>query len=140
MIRHPEIYQTQPLQPAGGISARDQAYVKQLYPQQGPVSGFPELKLMQSMPLNIAPGQQIDLRLLPNRSRNYDIRTFGTSDTVIVFFEDVNGDLKYRGGDDDSGEDRNAHLKVRLSRNQKYVLRVRLYYADHAGETAVMWW
>ena len=140
LIRHPEIYQTQPLQPAGGISARDQAYVKQLYPQQGPVSGFPELKLMQSMPLNIAPGQQIDLRLLPNRSRNYDIRTFGTSDTVIVFFEDVNGDLKYRGGDDDSGEDRNAHLKVRLSRNQKYVLRVRLYYADHAGETAVMWW
>jgi hypothetical protein len=140
LIKHPEIYQTQPLQPAGGLSARDQAYVKQLYPQQGPVSGFPELKLMQSMPLNIIPGQQIDVRLLPSRSRNYEIRTFGTSDTVIVLFEDVNGDLKYRGGDDDSGEDRNAHLKVRLSRDQKYVLRVRLYYADHAGETAVMWW
>ena len=48
--------------------------------------------------------------LLPKRSRNYEIRTLGTSDTVIVLFEDVNGELKYRGGDDDSGEDRNAYL------------------------------
>jgi hypothetical protein len=140
LITQPEIYKTQPLQPAGGLSARDQAYVKQLYPLQGPVTGFPELKLMQSMPLHIAPGQQLDVRLLPNRSRNYEIRTFGTSDTVIVLFEDVNGELKYRGGDDNSGEDRNAYLKLRLSRDRKYVLRVRLYYADHAGETAVMWW
>ena len=140
LILKPEIYQTQPLQPAGGLSARDRAYVKQLYPPQSPVASFPELKLMQSMPLNIAPGQQLDLRLLPDRSRTYDIRTFGTSDTVIVLFEDVNGELKYRGGDDDSGEDRNASLKLRLSRGGKYVLRVRLYYADHAGETAVMWW
>jgi hypothetical protein len=140
LIQIPEIYKTQPLQPAGGLSARDQAYVKQLYPSQSPVSDFPELKLMQSMPLNIAPGQQLDLRLLPNRSRIYEIQTFGISDTVIVLFEEVNDELKYRGGDDDSGEERNASLRLRLSRNQQYVLRVRLYYADHAGETAVMWW
>ena len=140
LIRTPEVYQTQPLQPAGGLSARDQTYVKQLYPSQSPVASFPELKLMQSMPLNIPPGQQLDFKLLPNRSRNYEIRTFGTSDTVIVLFENVNGDLKYRGGDDDSGEDRNASLKLRLSRGAQYVLRVRLYYADRAGETAVMWW
>ena len=43
-------------------------------------------------------------------------------------------------GDDDSGEDYNAYLQLRLSRGEKYVLRLRLYYADHAGETAVMWW
>ncbi|MEN6373390.1 MAG: M12 family metallopeptidase [Smithella sp.] len=140
LIQVPEIYKTQPLQPAGGLSARDQTYVKQLYPSQSPVSDFPELKLTQSMPLNISPGQQLDLRLSPTRSRNYEIRTFGTSDTVIVLFEDVNGELKYRGGDDDGGEDRNAYLKLRLSRDSKYVLRVRLYYADQAGETAVMWW
>lgn len=140
LIKQPEIYQTQPLQPAGGLSARDQAYVKQLYPAQGPVSSFPELKLVESMPLSIAPGQQLDVRLLPTRSRTYEIRTFGTSDTVMVLFEDVNGSLKYRGGDDDSGEDRNAYMKLRLLRDHKYVLRVRLYYADRSGETAVMWW
>ena len=140
LIKLPAIYQSQPLQPAGGLSARDTTYVKQLYPAQGPVTGFPELKLMESRPLNIGAGQQIDLRLLPARSRNYELRTFGISDTVMVLFEDVGGELKYRGGDDDSGEDRNAYLKLRMSRGKKYVLRLRLYYADHAGETAVMWW
>jgi hypothetical protein len=140
LIKVPTRYQTQPLQPAGGLSARDRSYVKQLYPGQGPVAGFPELKLVQSHPLNIGPGQQVDLRLLPKRSRVYEIKTFGASDVVIVLFEDVNGEMKYLGGDDDSGEDRNAYLKLRLSRGKKYVLRLRLYYADHAGETAVMWW
>ncbi len=140
LIKVPTQFQTQPLQPAGGLSARDKSYVKQLYPGQGPVAGFPELKLMESRPLNIGAGQQVDLRLLPKRSRLYEIRTFGESDVVIVLFEDVNGEMKYRGGDDDSGEDRNAYLKLRLSRGKKYVLRLRLYYADHSGETAVMWW
>lgn len=140
LIKVPAKYQTQALQPAGGLSARDQAYAKELYPPQGPVSGFPELKLLESRKLAIAAGQQLDVRLLPKRSRVYEIQTFGASDVVIVLFEDVAGSLKYLGGDDDSGEDRNAYLKLRLSRGKKYVLRLRLYYADHAGETAVMWW
>ena len=95
---------------------------------------------MASRPLQLAAGQQVDLRLLPSRSRLYEIQTFGTSDMVLVLFEDVGGQMKYLGGDDDSGEDRNAYLKLRMARGKKYVLRLRLYYADHAGETAVMWW
>ncbi len=140
LIKEPAKYQSQNLEPAGGLSARDKTYAIELYPTQGPITGFPELKLLESRPLNIKPGEQIDVRLLPTRSRNYEIKTFGTSDIVMVLFEDVNGDLKYRGGDDDSGEERNAYLKVRLARERKYVLRVRLYYADRSGETAVMWW
>lgn len=140
LIKVPVQYQTQPLVPAGGLSARDHSYVKQLYPGQGAVSGFPELKLMESRPLKIAAGQQVDLRLLPTRSRAYEIQTFGISDVVLVLFEEVGEQMKYLGGDDDSGENRNAYLKLRLARGKKYVLRLRLYYADHAGETAVMWW
>lgn len=140
LIKQPARYLTEPLQPAGGLSARDITYVRQLYPPQAPVADFPELKLLQSMPLNITAGQQVDVRLLPTRSRNYEIRTLGAADTVMVLFEDVDGELKYRGGDDDGGEDRNAYLKLRMSRGKQYVLRVRLYYADHAGETAVLWW
>lgn len=140
LIKVPERFLTQALKPAGGLSARDKTYVKQLYPGQGPVADFPVLKLMESRPLNIAPGQQVDLRLVPQRTRYYEIKTFGMSDAVIVLFEDVNGQMKYLGGDDDSGEDRNAYMKFRLSRGRKYVLRLRLYYADRAGETAVMWW
>jgi hypothetical protein len=66
--------------------------------------------------------------------------TFGKSDTVIVLFEEVNGELRYKTGDDDSGEERNAHLKTKLFKGRKYVLRVRLYYSDRADETAVMMW
>jgi hypothetical protein len=140
LIKVPTRFQTQALRPAGGLSARDRSQVRQLYPAQGPVSGFPDLQLMQSRPLNIGSGEQIDLRLSPKRSRVYEIRTFGVSDVVIVLFENVAGELKYLGGDDDSGEDRNAYMKLRLSRGRKYVLRLRLYYAHHAGETAVLWW
>lgn len=140
LIKVPVRFQTQPLQPAGGLSAHDKLHVRQLYPAQDPVATFPELTLMQSRPLSIAAGGQVDLRLSPPRSRLYEIRTFGVSDMVMVLFEDVDGEMKYLGGDDDSGEDRNAHMKLRLSRGKKYVLRLRLYYAHHAGETAVLWW
>ena len=50
----------------------------------------------------------------PDATRKYEIRTFGTSDTVMVLFEDENGELRYLAGDDDSGEDYNAHLQVKL--------------------------
>lgn len=140
LIQSPSRYQTQPLQPAGGLSARDKTYALQLYPGQGPVSSFPELQLMLSRPLSLAPGQQLDLRLTPARSRVYELKTFGSADVVIVLFEQVGSALKYLGGDDDSGGDRNAYLRLRLQRGKQYVLRLRLYYADHAGETAVMWW
>jgi hypothetical protein len=140
LIRQPQRYQTEPLRPQGGLSARDVSYVKQLYPPMGPVSDHPELKLLESRHMNLRAGEQLDLRLSPKSSRWYEIRTFGASDTVIVLYEQVNGELKYRGGDDDSGEDRNAYLRVRMGRDRTYVLRIRLYYADRPGETGVMWW
>jgi hypothetical protein len=140
LIKQPAKYLTQPLQPAGGLSAHDVAQVKQIYPSLGPQNKYPELAVAQSYPLRIAAGEQVDLLIKPKRSRTYQVGTFGEADTVIVLYEQVNGELKYRGGDDDGGEDRNALLKLRMSRNSTYVLRVRLYYAAYAGETAVMWW
>jgi hypothetical protein len=140
LIKQPAKYLTQPLQPAGGLSARDVVQVKQIYPPLGPQNKYPELAVAQSHPLRIAAGEQVDLLIKPRRSRIYQIGTFGEADTVIVLYEEVNGELKYRGGDDDGGEDRNALLRLRMSRNSTYVLRVRLYYAAYAGETAVMWW
>jgi hypothetical protein len=59
---------------------------------------------------------------------------------VIVLFEDVDGELRYVAGDDDSGEDRNALLRVKLFRGRTYVLRIRLYSSWESGETAVMHW
>lgn len=128
------------LQPAGGLSARDQAWLKEIYPKLGGTNTFPELKLLESRLLSIKAGQQIDLRLNPGATRTYEMRTFGTSDTLMVLFEDTGGELRYRAGDDDSGEDRNAYIRRRLYKGRKYVMRLRLYWADRAGETGVMWW
>jgi hypothetical protein len=140
LIQQPEKYRVEPLQPAGGLSARDIAQVRKIYPGQPPVDELGELALAESRRLQIAAGQQVDLRVTPQRTRLYQIATFGEADTLLAVFEDVAGELKFRGGDDDSGEDRNAQLKLRLLRGHSYVLRVRLYYAAAADETAVMWW
>lgn len=126
--------------PPGGLSARDKAWLKEIYPKLGGPATFPELKLLESRRLSIKAGQQIDLRLNPTATRTYEMRTFGTSDTLMVLFEDTGGELRYREGDDDSGEDRNAYIERRLYKGRKYVLRIRLYHADRPGETGVMWW
>jgi hypothetical protein len=140
MILVPEKYRSEPLVPAGGLSARDRTWARELYPTLGATESLPELGLLKSELLQVRPGQQRDLRLLPQSSRYYEMRTFGASDTVMVLFEDANGEMRYRGADDDSGEERNAYMRIRLIKGRKYVLRLRLYYADRAGETAVMWW
>jgi hypothetical protein len=56
----------------------------------------------------------------------------------MVLFEDDGNAPFYIDGDDDSGFDRNALIRERLYRGRSYILRVRLYYSDIAGETAVL--
>ncbi len=98
----------------------------------------PELLPFESRRLALAPGQQANFRIKPAMSRRYTMQTFGTSDSVMVLFEKRGGELEYLAGDDDGGEDRNALIRYRLDRNKEYVLRLRLYFAQMAGEMAVM--
>jgi hypothetical protein len=58
----------------------------------------------------------------------------------MVLFEDEDGHLRYRTGDDDSGEETNASIRFKLIKGHEYVLRIRLYYRNRSGETAVMMW
>ena len=138
LIKDPETYRNG-LNPAGSLSERDKAWVRTFYPALT-ADDYSELRLMQSVTLNIGPGGQSNFVIRPEATRKYEIRTFGASDTVMVLFEDDNGELRYLAGDDDSGEDYNASLQVKLLKGRRYVLRVRLYYEDRAGETAVMMW
>jgi hypothetical protein len=55
----------------------------------------------------------------------------------MVLFEEAGSESIYIQGDDDSGFERNALIRERLYRGREYILRVRLYYSDIAGETAV---
>jgi hypothetical protein len=139
LILQPEQFRTQPLRPAGGLSARDLSWVRAFYPAED-TQELPELLPFQSRELAILPGQQRDFVLRPAATREYTLQTFGASDTVMVLFERADGQLRYQAGDDDSGEDRNATLQLKLFQGREYVLRVRLYFSQGSGETAVMMW
>lgn len=127
------------LTPHGGLSPHDIAQAKIFYPPQDDTTN-PELKPFRSQVMTLAPAQQANFNVLPTATRNYMFQTFGGSDTVMVLFEDVGGDLRYVKGDDDSGVDRNAQFTVRLSAGRKYVLRIRLYANTDSGEFGVMMW
>ncbi len=137
LIIEPERFQNG-LTPNPGLSEKDISQVKLFYPELE--TTFPELKLLESQLLSIIPGQQKNFVVYPDSSRDYNFRTFGNSDTVMVLFEQDGDDLHYLEGDDDSGTDRNAHFTVRLLKDRKYLLKIRLYYNFSSGNTAVMMW
>ena len=116
---------------ADGVSGRDR-----FYPELDDDRNK-ELKAFESQRLLIGPGEQIDFRIRPDFTREYVIQTFGVSDTVMVLFDANDGDPSYIDGDDDSGWDRNAGIVHRLYRGREYILRIRLYYVDIGGQTAV---
>jgi hypothetical protein len=126
--------------PAGGLSARDRQWILKFYPQLGPPTTFPTLQPLQSVPLALAPAQQANFLFKPTQTREYEFRTFGASDTLIALYEGPGGSGPALAEDDDSGEGRNAYFKVTLTKGRTYVVRVRLYYAEEEGETAIMAW
>lgn len=138
LIMEPKKYKNG-LSPNPGLSRKDIAQVKLFYPVLE--KKFPELKPLVSQVLSIKQGEQKNFQITPSSSREYNFRTFGDSDTVMVLFEDDGkDDLHYVKGDDDSGTNLNAQFKVRLIKNRKYLLKIRLYYKNSAGNTAVMFW
>ena len=59
---------------------------------------------------------------------------------MLVLFETTPGGNVQIAGDDDSGVDRNALIKMRLNKGRTYQIGIRLYYADAQAETSVMVW
>ena len=91
-----------------------------------------------SQPLALRAGEQVNFTIDPQSTRQYVMQTFGQSDTVVVLFEDQNGDLRYVAGDDDSGTSLNARIQTKLYKGRRYVLRIRLYTSSATGGGAVM--
>ncbi|HEY0075673.1 MAG TPA: M12 family metallopeptidase [Abditibacteriaceae bacterium] len=127
------------LQPAGGLSARDVQWVKTFYPPLTP-SNYINLPTLNSVPLKVADDGQANYVIKPDQTRFYEMRTFGESDSVMVLFEEIKGALHFVAGDDDSGTEKNAYLRVRLRKGQKYVLRVRVMYVEPETNAAIMLW
>jgi hypothetical protein len=142
LIISPKEYQAG-LQPAGGLSAKDKEFVLDWYPS---IAGtMPVIEPFQSHSEDLAAGGQLNLRLRPPASREYQIQTFGRNDTVMVLFEQTGSgedpdDLVYLAGDDDAAQDRNAVLTQKLITGRSYVLRLRCLYPGGSGTVAVMYW
>jgi len=84
--------------------------------------------------------EQVDFVIKPRSTRNYSIRTFRESGTILVLFEEDDGELRYRSADDDSGRDYNARIRYRLFKGHRYVIRARLFYQHLEGQFAMMMW
>lgn len=138
LILEPARFHGEGLRPAGGLSSFDRNWVVESYP--GTAGRIARLEVGMSQRLELAKGQTRVFEFSPASTRTYSIGTFGTSDTVLVLFEVTPLGNVQIAGDDDSGEDRNAQLQVRLQSGRTYQVGVRLYYADRPGETALMVW
>lgn len=152
LIKEPPKYRNG-LNPNPGLSQRDINQVKLFYPslsvdppappdpvEPDPPIVIPKLAPSKSEHLSIKAGDQIDFSIEPDSTDKYTIQTFGISDTLLVLFEDVDGDLKFIAGDDDSGTNNNALIKAGLDEGKKYILKVRLYHENIEGDTTVMMW
>jgi hypothetical protein len=137
LISEPAEYR-QGIAPPGTISELDVHWMQSWYP--GGQAAPRALEAFASTPIASRPQEQADFEISPPSTRSYEMGTFGTADTVAVLFEKVDGQLRQLTGDDDSGEDRNARLKVKLFQGREYVLRVRLNWAGRSGQVAVMYW
>ncbi len=138
LIREPAMYRTG-LRPRGGLSADDKTWVKTFYPAMSD-SAHPVLAPFQSTELVGKSGHQSNFRIEPTTSRNYEMRTFGPSDSVMVLYERSGKELVRIAADDDSGEDKNASIKLRLHAGRQYILRVRVMYSEPGEGCSLMVW
>lgn len=137
MILVPEEFRTGPLIPAPGLSARDTAWVGQTYPEISD-EDIAEMKVFKSHCVTLGPGEQFNSSFTPVETRRYSIATFGPTDMVLTLFEKTSDGEQFIGGDDDSGEERNAKLVLRLVKGRTYLIRARQFYSWDRGEAAVM--
>ena len=138
MIREPAEYRDG-LSPTDGLTETDIEEVRKFYP---PMNTRDESKLepFKLEMLSLEPAEQKNYSICPTRTDEYTMQTFGQSDVVMVLFEDVDGELVYLQGDDDSGTALNAKITARLVKNRKYVLRIRMYLNYASGDSAVLLW
>jgi hypothetical protein len=137
LILSPPEYGRDGIFPPGGLSAKDIEYVQKFYPPL-PEQEI-ELKPFVSVPLKLGKDRQQNFKIAPDATRNYSFATFGSSDSVLGLFEIIDGEPRYVKADDDSGEERNATLNIKLFVRRQYILRVRNYH-NRDEQIAVMMW
>jgi len=125
------------ISPQPGLSKRDKAWVKKFYPPLED-DNTQELHLYKTEMININPAEQVNYTFKAPWTGDFEFRTFGQMDTVMVLFEVDGSNELYLSGDDDSGTDFNSYIKIKLVKDRKYSVRLRLYTRSGTGNTSVM--
>ena len=126
------------LTPAGGLSAKDIEWIRKTYPKQA--SALKVLKPFVSESMKIEAGGQVNFAFEPTETRNYTVKTFGSTDAVVVISEESKAGQQYLKGVDDSGEDHNGEIQVRFEKGKSYSLRIRVLYKEPDANAAIMVW
>ena len=138
LILAPAPYQ-QGIFPPGVLSPQDIAGVRSIYPPIKPAT-ITKLSVLQSVPIAALSGGQADFTFTPSISRKYTIQTFGEMDTVMVISEQVKKQAIHLAGDDDSGTDKNARIRLPLVKGRTYLINVRVLFspAQNSGGIVVV--
>ena len=137
LIQQPAQYRNG-ITPAGGLSNKDREYVKVFYPL---LTGdtYTKINLLESKPITALSGEQQDFIFKPKYSKKYKIQTFGNLDTLLVLFEEATANNpEYLSGDDDSGTGNNTSIKIRLLKNRKYIISVRVLFRGGDGSGGIV--
>jgi len=94
LILQPAEFATTGVHPPGGLSDVDEQYMLSWYHALD-TGTLPTLSAFTSVPLALAPGQQVDFAVSPDATRMYTVSTFGASDTVLGLFEEVDGSPRF---------------------------------------------
>jgi len=137
LIAKPERYESEGLVPPAILSKADKEWALKWYPGETD-AGPGELKVFESVAVDLEAGQQVDFRFQPTQSRRHTFATNGATDTLLTLFEEVGGQPRYLAADDDSGQDRNARIRYKLFKGRSYFVRLRLYYPGETGTTSLM--
>jgi Astacin (Peptidase family M12A) len=137
LILAPSPFDKDGINPPGGLSAQDKEFALKFYPPLP--NQLVELKPFISSPLTLAEDRQQNFKIVPDATRSYNFATFGASDSVLGLFEVIDNESRYVKADDDSGEERNATLNLKLFAGREYILRVRTYHNSDEKIAVMMW-
>ncbi len=126
------------LEPAGGLSVQDIKYALNFYPAANPNK---DILVTEGITYDIPvkSSEQQNYIFKPTVSKYYNIQTLGKLDTVMVLSEQLAGKkLQYLSGDDNSGTDNNALIRIKLFRGKTYTIKLKVYFKAAKGKTSLL--
>lgn len=125
------------INPPGVLSLADITGVKQFYPVVKPAS-VSRLQPGKATTISAKSGGQSDFLFKAPMTKKYTFQTVGELDTVMVISEKTSKENHYLAGDDDSGFDKNARIRLPLVKGREYLVNVRVMYAPGASSGSVI--